>query len=148
MKRAGLKLALLALGALPVLPGYALSRWPQLIQGDRKLADILIGLMVMAYFFFVVKWAVKKLPGWTSALLLSAVGLLMLVLLLVQEVAIGHFWGGLLGLLPQVYFVPVDGLSVKLLAGGVSYSWMAPMTGYFLQVLLTVIGGNVKLLRN
>lgn len=148
MKRTLFKLALILLGAVPLVPGYLLMRWPeQIIRGDQALAGILIGLIVLAYFFFISKWAVKKIPGWSSILLLSACGLLMLILLVIQEVAIGSYWSGLLGLLPQAYFVPVNGLCLKVMAGGAAYSWMAPMTGYFLQVLLSVIGGNVKMLR-
>ena len=147
MKQAGLKLAAAALGVVPLIPGYALTRWPELIQGDAALAGILLGLAVLAYFYLTAKRLEKKLPGWGGVLLLSAFGFVMLVLLVTQEVAVGRYWSGLLGLLPQAYFVPVDGLSARLLAGGTIYGWMAPMTGYFLQVLLTVIGGNVKLLR-
>lgn len=148
MKRAGLKLALLLLGAVPLVPGFLLTRWQeQIIKGDEMLAGILIGLAVLAYFYFIAKWAGKKLPGWPAMLLLSACGFVMLVLLVVQDVALSAPLGGLLGQLPQMYFVPINGLCLKLLAGGASYSWMAPMTGFFLQVLLSVIGGNVKMLR-
>ena len=49
-----------------------------------------------------------------QALLLSAFGLLMLLLVLYQELVMGRYWLNLLGAAPQLYFLPLLSLGFTL----------------------------------
>lgn len=80
------------------------------------LNSVLRVLPIPVYFFslcFLVFWCwmcCKACVSWESiwkqALAFSSFGFLMLVLVLIQELILGHYWVSYFGLATQMYFMP------------------------------------------
>ena len=116
---------LLGMGIVPLITGFILMAWliPALPAAGLRLLPVLSVLLLLAWGFAAYKLfdPSGNIPG--QALLLCAFGLLMLLLTLIQELAVGHYWDGPLGLLPQAFFLPWHALAsaaVSLLSAAVT----------------------------
>lgn len=104
MKKA---LPLLGLGVVPLIPGLLLM-WaiPTLPSAVVSLLPVLSVLFLLVWGLAAYKLCDPSGGILRQALPLCAFGLLMLLLTLIQELAVGHYWEGPLGLLPQAFFLP------------------------------------------
>lgn len=99
---------LLLLGFLPLIVGYAMNfaLYLPLPLSGFLLAALEAGLLVLWGYLAYRLSAPGKNPVW-QAFLLSAVGLVMLGLILYQNLALGQYWSGFFGVATQHYFLPV-----------------------------------------
>ena len=104
-------LPLLGLGVVPLIPGLLLM-WaiPALPSAAVSLLPVLSVLFLLVWGLAAYKLCDPSGGILRQALPLCAFGLLMLLLTLVQELAVGHYWDGPLGLLPQAFFLPWQAL--------------------------------------
>lgn len=104
MKRYAL---LFALGLVPFCVGIAddflIRSLP--VTGVLALFVSLILLILWGYLGF--RFSDGKRNVVLQALSLSTVGVLMFVLILVQELALGHYWLNYIGYMSQIFFLPV-----------------------------------------
>lgn len=147
MKKLWPQLRLFLLGMVPLIPGYILDQRSELIREDMGTARVLIGAAILLFSLAAARRESKNTGGIRLLVLFNAFGFVMLALLCVQLLGPGDYWSNFAGDLTRWYFLPVSGVSRFLLAGGGAYEWMAPMAGFFMQVLLSAIGGNVRLMR-
>lgn len=103
MKR---NIALLLLGILPLPLGYALNFVIlSLPSSSILLSAVSIGFLLL-WVLLARRVSAREGQPIVQALLLSAFGLLMLLLVFYQELVMGRYWFNLLGAAPQLYFLP------------------------------------------
>ncbi|MBC5730530.1 hypothetical protein [Pseudoflavonifractor hominis] len=111
MKR---NIALLLLGILPLPLGYALNFVIlSLPSSSILLYAVSIGFLLL-WVLLARRVSAREGQPIVQALLLSAFGLLMLLLVLYQELVMGRYWFNLLGAAPQLYFLPLLSLGFTL----------------------------------
>lgn len=111
MKR---NIALLLLGILPLPLGYALNFVIlSLPSSSILLSAVSIGFLLL-WVLLARRVSAREGRPIVQALLLSAFGLLMLLLVLYQELVMGRYWLNLLGAAPQLYFLPLLSLGFTL----------------------------------
>lgn len=107
---------LVLLGFMPLVIGHALNyamlSW--LLYG-WKLNIISVALLLLWGLLAYCAAAPGKSPA-VQALLLCAVGVLMLLLVLCRDLVLGQYWPGIVGFSTQMYFLPLMSLSSGLLA--------------------------------
>lgn len=107
-------------------------------------------------FILLVLWGVlaRKTAYWDSGAFLhtvkmNALGLVLLVLVLVQELAVHHYFDNLLGILSQSYFLPFmwPALMIESIWAAIaeiSYLWQSCVIAYCLMFAASYVGSRVK----
>lgn len=146
----------IALGLIPLIFGFLMDRaWtlplPQIFWTILELL-FLVGWGWLAYR--IMK---KEDRVMSNVVRMNAIGLIMLILVLVQELAVGQYWPNLFGLLPQFYFLSclrpvywlidtVYGWISRASAGSVLATrvWAAELLEFILMIAATYIGSRRK----
>ncbi len=151
----------------------------------KHIKTIALGLIPLAFGSFMnyawglpvpqILWTILELLffagwGWLAyritkkgdramgiAVRMNAIGLIMLILVLIQELAVGQYWLNLFGLLPQFYFLSclrpvywlidtVYGWISRAPAGSVLATrvWAAELLEFILMIAATYIGSRRK----
>lgn len=97
---------LIGVGILPLILGFLLNRlmWTLPITGFISISLGLLLLLAWGYCSFKLSNPIKS--PILQAFLMCAFGLLILVLVLYQEIIRGAYWGNVIGLGTQVFFLP------------------------------------------
>ena len=134
-----MKGVLLGLGCLPFVCG-GLMDWYMMQNEEARLPFFIIGVL------FLVLWSAiaflmlphmentKKTVRW-----LNAVGFVVLLLLLVQDLVVGAYWTNFLGRWTQYYYLPMLYIGFQLLNGSLIGSYVI---SYALMVVVSVMGCN------
>lgn len=113
---------LFCMGVLPLPIGFLLNYY--ILLGLPLYGFSLIGAALLAawgYMAFRVSDAGKS--PMVQAFLLSAFGLLMLVLAVYQELVLGHYWPNRIGSGTQMYFLPFLSLALSVMGRFFSRIW-------------------------
>ncbi len=106
---------LILLGLIPLAVGYIMNyTLLQLPIPGVLLYVIEIGLLFLWGYLAYRVSAHDKNPV-LQAFLMNSFGLLMLVLILYQELILGHFWHGMVGHATQIYFLPLLSLVARIM---------------------------------
>ena len=100
MKKTG---GLLLMGLVPLAVGYLLN----FVMMALPVPPFFLGaVMLVLWGYYCHKRAADDTSAVLQTLMMNAVGTLMLILVLVQELILGAYWGNYAGLITQVYFLP------------------------------------------
>lgn len=94
-------------GFIPLILGYVFN-FVMLNLHINGMLMLFVGaalLLLWGYLAYKVADAGKSCA--IQALILNAVGLIMLLLVLYQEIVMGQYWSGFVGLAGQLYFLPL-----------------------------------------
>ena len=126
------------MGLLPLLLGFVQNRLMMTAFLYTGLpSTLLIGIGVIAAWFFLGMLSAKMLGNKTQALiLLNASASLFLTLIFIQEVIVGHFWFNIMGVVPQFFYMPTLGI-------GMAISSFVPFSNTF--IIITGVSFILKL---
>lgn len=116
-------LRLVLIGILP-LPLGVLFNWLYVEFFFPRPVSLLISVLFLLAWGCIAFWLSS--PGQNAvlqALCMCAFGLLVLALLLYQELVMGEYWGGLIGLGTQAFFLPWLSLAFVVLSPLVHHVW-------------------------
>ena len=141
---------LLALGLVPFCVGFIGDLLIRILPVGGVLALLISLILLILWGYLAFRFSDDKRNAVLQALSLSAVGILMFVLILAQELSLGHYWLNIIGYASQIFFLPV--LTV---ASGIVFSFsksasMVPVysVAICLMIAAALIGCLVKRKRN
>ena len=131
----------IALGFLPLVVGSIenayMTSHPDTLPPLRLIGTvILIGWAVASYDLADV----KPKPVW-QALEFSALGLLALILVIVQEVFLGSYWLNFIGIASQLYFLPLISLPYILPLPRI---WMMDIRIWLVLFFISICASRMK----
>jgi len=134
----------MAMGGLPIPLGFylnhqAATEWRYVIP-TGMLTRVGVGVLVL---WFALGWASDKFVGskLEALLYVNALAAVMLVLVLFQQVVIGQFWAGPVGLMPQWFYLPMMFLAAHTLAVfGVGGMAVVTAVSFGLMVMVSALG--------
>lgn len=135
---------LIAAGIVPLILGFLLH-WMILALPNTAVVTLPLSVVLLAAWGF----AAFKLsdPAGSAALqafLMCALGLVILLLLLYQELVVGAYWGGWIGLGTQLFFLPwlpLPAAAASFLASMIGPSAM-PMWADYLAVWICLFAAG------
>ena len=98
-------LKLLAVGILPLATGYLFNRFLFLFDIFISIKVFPVALLILWGILAFSISSAEKCPI-VQSFMLCAFGLLMLVLVLYQELVLGHYWPNTIGVFSQSFFTP------------------------------------------
>lgn len=129
----------LGIGLLPFLAGYMLETLA-LAQPDAMLPYKLIALICLL-LWALAGWALcGKAPISKVSAAVHGPAFLVLALLICQELISGHYWHNALGILTQLYYLPVLALT-HMLTAWTHVLWPAYMSAFLLMYAAFYAGG-------
>lgn len=97
---------MLCAGILPLLAGILFHCLLLFLPVGSSLMLLLALALLAAWVYLAYRVSKPQKNPIIQAFLLSAFGVVMLVLALCQELVLGRYWLNFLGLAPQLYFLP------------------------------------------
>ena len=141
------KLFLCLIGFLPLGVGFTMN-WFMMQYQDSVLPYRWIGICLLlcwaglGFFTYHLKESAK-----VSACAVHLAALIALLLNVYQEVVLGRYWGNLLSVFTQFFYLPVLNISFTLTSWS-SHVWVAYIAGFLLMCSAYLIGFNLGRLRN
>lgn len=136
------KLWLAILGFIPLAIGCVMN-WLMMTFSQTVFPYILISIAFLAFWAWLGFISYKFNKEGKAIFFIHLPAVLALVLNLYQEVVLGHYWGNLLGICTQFFFLPVLNVSY-LLTSWSSRLWSAYIAGFLLMCLTYFIGYALK----
>lgn len=123
---------LILLGLLPLGVGYLLN-WHMMLHPDTFPPLFIVGA-VFLIVWFIVSWNMnKKVLDTKVVLLFQNSGALLAMILLTIQALSGGFWDNVMGILPQMFYMPMLYFSYCF------FDWMGLYGTYFVCFLLMVL---------
>lgn len=143
-RRCGVKkLSLFLLGFIPLGLGSIISwlimQFPHFVLPFRLIG---VGFLIFWAFLGFVTYSFKE-AALTSVSAVNLVAFFALILNLYQEIILGRYWGNLLGLCTQFFYLPTLNISF-LLTFWSSRIWGAYIAGFFLMCSAYSIGFQIR----
>lgn len=137
---------LIVIGIMPLILGFVLN-WLLMIlpiTGFFMLLLSLLFLIVWGYAAFKISSPSRNFI--LQAFLMCIFGLLMLILVLYQELAMGEYWGNLIGVGTQMFFLPWISLASTIIRPfmNVTRVWPLEIAIWIVLFILGCIGCIVK----
>ena len=136
------KLWLVILGVIPLAVGFVMN-WLMMTFSQTVFPYLLISIAFLSFWTWLGFNSYKFNKEGNTIYFLHLPAFLALVLNLYQEVVLGHYFGNLLGICTQFFFLPVLNLSY-LLTFWSSRLWSAYIAGFLLMCLTYFIGYKLK----
>ncbi|MCL2564330.1 MAG: hypothetical protein FWE24_00770 [Defluviitaleaceae bacterium] len=112
------RLILILAGLLPLLIGFLFNHLIMTVWYYDHPAGVLIwlGLGMFVIWFLMGMFSTKAAASGREALmLLNAAPFAAMVLVSIQTIIAGHFWGNIVGLSSQFFFIPFMGIVTEVL---------------------------------
>jgi len=148
------KLILFFLGLIPFVLGFLINSW--LMQNQNLVfPSKLIGLIFLS-FWLLIGFATSEFEKTLlkSTLIVNLPAFLMLLLIMYQEIILGHYWANIIGIAAQFYYLPLINIASSVyrifsfLTSGITYTRWVCLVGFLLMFASYYLGGYLKKRRN
>ena len=137
-------------GFIPLLCGWFLNYLMMISTGWFGVLWLLLSAaLLFLWGYLALKTCHLDCSPLMHVIKMNAVGAIMLILVLLQELLLKQYWGSFLGFSTQFYFLPGLPLSMRILnlfspVLPVTYTWMDDLLIFLMMLTSSLVGSYHK----